>query len=80
MAATYAKPAKSSMDHAYDDARDAARAEVRRISRRVTDLLYVEIDNEFRRALLAGEEISVRPDMELIKAAALPIITKQLTR
>lgn len=77
--AEYNRAPKSAMDFAYDDARDAARMEVRKLTRRITDIIYLEIDKEFRRALLAGEEISVQPDIEAIKQAALPIIQKQLS-
>lgn len=79
MADKFNKIPKSNMDHVYDDARDAARAEVRKINRRITDLMYVEIDNVFRESLLNGEEItSLTIDIGEIKARVLPIIQKQL--
>lgn len=61
---------KTSAEQAYHDARDAARAEVRKVTRRITDLLYVEIDKAFIEALNRGEEITVAPDLEAIKQAA----------
>ena len=61
---------KTPAELAYQDARDAARAEVRKLTRRLTDLIYVEIDREFLAALGRGEEITVAPDIEAIKAAA----------
>lgn len=61
---------KTAAEHAYQDARDAARAEVRKLTRRVTDLIYVEIDKAFITALNNGEDITVAPDLEAIKAAA----------
>lgn len=61
---------KSAAEHAYQDARDAARAEVRKLTRRLTDLIYVEIDKAFIESINAGEEITVAPDLEAIKAAA----------
>ena len=42
---------------AWEDARDQARAEIRRITRRVTDLVYVEIDKVFERAELDNQEV-----------------------
>ncbi|WP_281783761.1 hypothetical protein [Sinimarinibacterium flocculans] len=68
------------MDHAYDDIRDAARAEARKISRRLTDVMYVEIDAVFRAALLAGEEITdATLNIDDIKAKALAVVKKQLS-
>lgn len=61
---------KTPAELAYQDARDAARAEVRKLTRRLTDLIYVEIDRTFLEAIQRGEDISVAPDLEAIKAAA----------
>lgn len=78
--AKYQRPPKSDIDHSYEDARDDARAEVRRISRRLTDTLYIAIDEEFRRALLDGEQIVVHMDSASIRKTALSILKKQLKR
>ncbi len=76
----FSKSPKSDMDHAYDDIRDAARAEARKISRRLTDVMYVEIDAVFRAALLAGEEITdATLNIDDIKAKALAVVKKQLS-
>lgn len=75
----YSKVPKSEMELAYEDARDLTRARIRQVVRRVTDLAYVEIDEEFRRALLAGEEISVAPDVDAIMAKVFEVAEKQLT-
>lgn len=80
MTEKYDHQAKSEMRLAYEDARDLSRAEVRRLTRRIQDRIYVEIDREFRRALLAGENITVRPNMEKIIAAAWPEIKRELGR
>ena len=61
---------KTLAELAYQDARDAARAEVRKVTRRITDLLYVEIDKAFMEAIGEGVEITVAPDLEAIKRAA----------
>lgn len=61
---------KTSAELAYQDARDTARAEVRKLTRRLTDLIYVEIDRAFIEAINRGEEITVSPDIEAIKQAA----------
>jgi len=61
---------KSPAELAYQDARDTARAEVRKLTRRLTDLIYVEIDKAFMESIKRGEQITVAPDIEAIKAAA----------
>ena len=61
---------KTAAEHAYQDARDAVRAEVRKLTRRITDSIYVEVDKAFLRAVQNGEEITVQPDLEEIKRAA----------
>ena len=66
----YNKTPKSDMELAYDDAKDLARAEVRRLTRRITDRLYVAIDREFADALSRGDRIEVRPEMSDIVEAA----------
>lgn len=74
----YDKTPKSDMELAYDDAKDLARAEVRRLTRRITDLLYVEIDREFAAALNRSEEIRARPDIRDIVRDARPAIDRFL--
>ena len=69
---------KTPAEQAYADARDAARAEVRTVTRRITDLLYVEIDKAFIAALNRGEEITVAPDLEAIKRAAREPVSELL--
>jgi hypothetical protein len=61
---------KSETELAYQDAKDLARAEVRRLTRRITDRLYVAIDREFKQAVLEGRAIEVRPDLDAILADA----------
>jgi hypothetical protein len=61
---------KTQAEFAYQDARDSARAEVRKLTRRLTDLIYVEIDRVFLESINKGEVITVAPDLEAIKAAA----------
>lgn len=79
MADKYAKQPKTDMEHVYDDTRDAARAEARKITRRITDMMYVEIDAAFREALSNGEEITeLTINIDAIKAKVLPIVQKQL--
>jgi hypothetical protein len=68
MKSKYAKAAKTPTELAYDDAKDLARAEVRRLTRRITDRLYVAIDREFKQAVLEGRAIEVRPDIAAILA------------
>lgn len=68
MTPKFTKQPKSPMELAYEDAKDAARAEVRRLTRRITDRLYVEIDREFHQAILKDQQIEVRPDLaEILK-------------
>jgi hypothetical protein len=61
---------KTPAELAYQDARDAVRAEVRKLTRRITDAIYVEVDKAFLEAIKAGEDITVAPDLEAIKKAA----------
>lgn len=78
MSSKYDRVPKSEMELAYLDTKDAARAEVRRIVRRIEDRLNVEIDRVFAEAIVNGETIEVRPDLEAIKQAAAPIIRREL--
>lgn len=78
--AKYQRPPKTDIDHSYEDARDAARSEVRRIARRLTDTLYIAIDDEFRRSLQNGEQIVIHMDSASIRKSALSILKKQLKR
>lgn len=68
MTPKYTKQPKSAMELAYEDAKDGARAEVRRLSRRITDRLYVAIDREFHQALLEGRKIEVKIELDAILA------------
>lgn len=59
---------RTAEDHAWADATDLTRTEIRRLTRRITAAVYAELHKEFDAAAKRGQVIAVRPDAESIKA------------